>query len=121
MKTKCPKCETVQDVPDVYNGKSVDCTSCKADFTVTEHRPVIKSALPKPETVAAVKLPSSFLIDNVGAVGAFFAILGIVFAIADESANGTFFCILWLFLCFILIGLGRIIDAINANTNSKYK
>jgi len=32
MKTQCPSCETVQKIPDIYEGKDIKCENCNKTF-----------------------------------------------------------------------------------------
>ena len=121
MKTQCPACQHVQYIPEHYANKEIKCSNCKEPFVATEyHEPAAApEPPPKPKPTPRPKLPSSHWLDVMAILGIFFSILGIIFSIADQSANGFFFCVLWIFLCFILIGISDIVDAVNANTQSR--
>ena len=37
IKTQCPHCEAVYKVPDVYQGKLINCPKCKESFTIQKY------------------------------------------------------------------------------------
>ena len=37
IKTQCPHCEAVYKVPDVYQGKQINCPKCKESFTIQKY------------------------------------------------------------------------------------
>lgn len=37
MKTKCPHCDHIFEIPDVYKDKPTKCVKCKRTFTPAEH------------------------------------------------------------------------------------
>ena len=117
MKTKCPNCQFIQYIPEHYANKEIKCPECKEPFVATEY--VETAPPPQPKPVTRPMLRSSRWLDVMAILGIFFSIFGILFSIADQSANGFFFCVLLMFLCFILIGISDIVDAVNANTRSR--
>jgi len=50
MKTLCPNCSMIQDAPDEYAGREIQCWNCKKEFTATEYSQVIhrSQSAPKP-------------------------------------------------------------------------
>ena len=38
IKTQCPHCEAVYKVPDVYQGKQINCPKCKESFTIQKYK-----------------------------------------------------------------------------------
>jgi len=46
MKTQCPACQKLQDIPDAYKGRKIKCTACKQPFEAIPFLDIIVSQLP---------------------------------------------------------------------------
>jgi hypothetical protein len=110
MDAFCPKCATLQNVPDEYRWKEIKCINCKYPFIPEKTRqfdipPVIEDLKQKPENEIEYK-PWAYLY-VFGTIGIILSILAI-FASEFKSP----FPEIDLFLSLILLGLGSIVKAI---------
>ena len=109
MKTQCPTCKTVQEVPDSYVGQNVKCSECKRQF-VSEASDIIfrrdeKVKPNRPKVEHPPQRPGRYLqvlgviVILIGGITAFFNMI--------VSNDATPFC-LSILGGLVLCGLGTI-------------
>jgi len=108
MKTQCPNCKAVQDVPEHYAHKEIKCLKCQKGFIAAEYKPIIIDRPPKIKRDESEFLapPSSTMLN----ILAFLAIIISLFAaVASES---VIVFIVGVGGGFLLVGLAEIVDSL---------
>jgi len=118
MKTHCPKCETIQDVPNEYANTSVKCKKCGETFKAVISVPIVSSPDPvKPTPPAPPLLPDTHWMSALGGLGIVLSLLGIFAAeLGDHIRIGD--CLICLMLNFLLLAIRSVVGAVNANTEA---
>jgi predicted Zn finger-like uncharacterized protein len=55
MKTQCPYCQTIQQIPDTYKDRAVKCQSCQQLFTASQYS--LLQTNPDPEALPSKSSP----------------------------------------------------------------
>ena len=116
MKTQCPNCTDCFDIPDVYKGRNITCFNCKHDFPASKHIVVLGPQEPAATSDWRLSLPSSNSLGYMAAIGAFVSVIAICGCVIDGSGIECAVSFVALLLSLVLGGIGKLVDAVNANT-----
>ena len=138
MKTQCPKCKAVQQIPDHYSGKSIKCKKCSENFIAIEYEPLVPPANKNNPATPPFWAPGVYL-QILGILGIFASLLfgfGYSASLGYQSATNHAFgdrfsfseaevflidtvifgiTFLGILLSFVLVGIGTAIKKIQKN------